>query len=229
MNHAETSPGVELGAADCNASFRELIAVREPAADLLSPWPGTDQNGDLSFRVLFVRLDDDVFNDPGFVFIIAFGMEMGADFGPPCGCATTHGTRVRTHFRVLFALTGGGQRGRVGNRRGNRVFPVGKNVGKHLVVPRNQRRGGAEVDLQPQQLGMQRRQPTLAHLQVAPHVRLAEAIDGLHRVAHHKKSASVPLLPFLHHAFQQFELGGGSVLKFVHQDMVQAGIQALGQ
>ena len=58
---------------------------------------------------------------------------------------------------------------------------------------------------------------------------LAEAVDGLHGIAHGEEAVAVAGLPAGGEAAQQVELGARGVLEFVHQDVAQAVVQGQGQ
>ena len=88
---------------------------------------------------------------------------------------------------------------------------------------------GAEIHLE-----RERRQAHLADAFVPrpeeqAHLRLAEAVDGLHRVAHHEHRAPVAFLPAGGEALEQLELAERGVLEFVHQQMADAVVQGQGQ
>src|SRR5205823_7195265 len=62
-------------------------------------------------------------------------------------------------------------------------------------------------------------------LQEESDLRLAEAVDRLHRVADEEERAAVALLPAGGEAFEQFPLRVGGVLELIHQDVADLRVE----
>ena len=101
---------------------------------------------------------------------------------------------------------------------------------EHLVGPGNQGPGGPEVGGQRQ--GRQRQGFGAAAGQAVPggheqaRLGLTPAIDGLLGVAHHHQGAPGARLPAGHQTAEQLHLVDAGVLEFVHQEVLEAPIQA---
>ena len=104
-----------------------------------------------------------------------------------------------------------------------------QDVGKYLVGPIDQGAAGPEVGAKEQ--GFQGNPARGAGqapggLREEPRFGLAPAVDGLLGVPHHRQGASCARLPAGHEAAEQVHLVLAGILEFVHQQVLQAPVQA---
>ncbi len=97
-----------------------------------------------------------------------------------------------------------------------------KNRGEGLIRPFDEGLRGSKVDVKRQRLQPDGSDAVLAGFQKQADIGLPETVDGLHRIADQEQSAAIGGFPSGGQLFEQLELGEGGVLKFVHQDVLDA-------
>ena len=105
------------------------------------------------------------------------------------------------------------------------VFPRWQYTGERAIDPIDDAALGTEIHPQ-----RKRREPHAAdafapRTQIQADLRFAEAVDGLHGIAHGEQRASVPCAPTGGEAFEQSVLTQGRVLELIHQEMAQTIVQ----
>ncbi len=139
-------------------------------------------------------------------------------------CRLTRREQMDRHCRpVARAARGLGRH--VGGSTPAHIVLGRHTLGKAGVDPGHQPGVAAEVAMQGQGLKGHAANTARPHPQEQRHVRIAEAVDGLHGIPHQKQGAAILRLPARREGFQQMQLGVGRVLKLVHQDVLNAPIQ----
>ena len=109
------------------------------------------------------------------------------------------------------------------------VFGLGESRRKGLVHPLDYSSHGTEIGGEIQAFGLHQADARFADLQEQSDFGLAEAIDGLHRIADEEERAAVGRLPACGERLEQFVLGDGRVLEFVDKQMLDACAHRKGQ
>ncbi len=140
------------------------------------------------------------------------------------GRALARPGRVKAHsgFRQRFMESGGRA---VGDGSRRRIAAPGQQLRKRLVDPFDDARLRAEVVGKVEEIRLQFAYADVGDFQEQAHFRLAETVDGLHRVAHQEQTAAVALLPARGQRAQQVQLGLAGVLEFVDEQMADRGVQ----
>ena len=105
----------------------------------------------------------------------------------------------------------------------------GKHAREDFVAPVDQGRRRAEIAPQFERLERQSGEPGGAHRREAADLRVAKAVDGLHRIADQEQRAPVAGRPVLRERAQQFVLIARGVLEFVDEDVHEPRAEAFGQ
>ncbi len=110
---------------------------------------------------------------------------------------------------------------RKSNRARAQIVRRRKQPAERRVGPFDQARHGAEVPRKLQRFQPHITDPRIPSSQEQSHLRFAELVDGLHRVANNKEGSPIAGLPAHRECLDQVELGQRSVLEFIDQDMPQ--------
>ena len=121
----------------------------------------------------------------------------------------------------------GGHTGAEGDRPGAQLVGGGKHLRKHLVAPVDECGRGAEIAREPQRCEAHVADSMLARADEQADLRVTEAVDRLHRIAHDEQRAPIALLPGRGQRFEQLELRQRGVLELIDQNVGegQAGAQ----
>jgi hypothetical protein len=106
-----------------------------------------------------------------------------------------------------------------------RIVASGEHARKHRVHPLDDMGKGAEIRFEAQRLEPQAPEPLLLQADEQTDLRLPEAIDRLHRVAHAEQRATVAVGPARRQTLQQVELAERRVLELVDQDVLQSVVE----
>ncbi len=133
------------------------------------------------------------------------------------------------HVDSSLKLALGGRAWGVRNCAGFQIVFGRQNSGKSLVHPLNNFRARAEIDAQRQRFQPQGADAPYSRLEKQTNIGLPESINRLHRIAHQEKCAPIAGVPSGGQHFEQLKLRVGRVLKFVHQDVLDAVTHCEGQ
>ena len=175
---------------------------------------GAHQNGDAARRLFGARRLYDFDNALGLSFV-----------GPALGRLVAGvGITVAADDRMDrdAGLRGAAlvrDRRRIDDGADHRIVLWRKHIGKGVVYPVDDLLIGTVVEIELQMLREQIAQAVLFNAQEEPDVRFAEAVNRLHRVADQKDRAFRVLFPASGESFQEFDLRGAGVLKFINEQM----------
>ena len=204
LHHRTLAQGVDLHGA-------ELPPVpMERGDDAEEVIAGQDQHGDGLLRPLRLDLVDDLDDTVGLGFGIRSKERMYA--------------HVTVGIVVLERLGGF-----VRHRPGEYVFGVGERLAHCAVHPSHDGREGTEIHRQREGVQPDGADPVRPGLQEESHLRLAEAVDRLHRIADQEQRPAVSGLPVPDEPAEQVILALGGVLELVDQQMPDLAVKGMGQ